>query len=228
MFPKMDDPRFRSQVDRYGRNLKMYQSNYLKQPVNLDISHRCPLQCGACHRQTSWYAKNRHLYKDMPKEDIKKFIDSGFKFLEFCGQQSDPLAHPDILDIISLCSDIKLIIHTATSHRKKEFYEEAFDRSGLMTSWVFGLDGLPEESHIHRINQNGVHLYKMMKLGAEMGIPVKWQYIVFNYNQDHIDQARQMAEDNGIEFALSLSGRFEKKEDKFGIAHLKPRDEYCA
>ena len=52
MFPKMNDPRFRSQVDRYGRNLKMYQSNYLKQPVNLDISHRCPLQCGACHRQT--------------------------------------------------------------------------------------------------------------------------------------------------------------------------------
>ena len=228
MFPKMDDPRFRSQVDRYGRNLKMYQSNYLKQPVNLDISHRCPLQCGACHRQTSWYAKNKHLYKDMLKEDIKKFIDSGFKFLEFCGQQSDPLAHPDILDIISLCSSIKLIIHTATSHRKKEFYEEAFDRSGLMTSWVFGLDGLPEESHIHRINQNGVHLYKMMKLGAEMGIPVKWQYIVFNYNQDHIDQARQMAEDNGIEFALSLSGRFDKREDKSGISHLKPRDEYCA
>ena len=228
MFPKMNDPRFRSQVDRYGRNLKMYQSNYLKQPVNLDISHRCPLQCGACHRQTSWYAKNKHLYKDMPKEYIKKFIDSGFKFLEFCGQQSDPLAHPDILDIISLCSSIKLIIHTATSHRKKEFYEEAFDRSGLMTSWIFGLDGLPEESHIHRVNQNGVHLYEMMKLGAEMGIPVKWQYIVFNYNQDHIDQARQMAEDDGIEFALSLSGRFDKKEDKFGISHLKPRDEYCA
>lgn len=228
MFPKMNDPRFRSQVDRYGRNLKMYQSNYLKQPVNLDISNRCPLQCGACHRQTPWYAKNKHLYKDMPKEDIKKFIDSGFKFLEFCGQQSDPLAHPDILDIISLCSSIKLIIHTATSHRKKEFYEEAFDRSGLMTSWIFGLDGLPEESHIHRVNQNGVHLYEMMKLGVEMGIPVKWQYIVFNYNQDHIDQARQMAEDDGIEFALSLSGRFDKKEDKFGISHLKPRDEYCA
>ena len=225
MFPKMDDPRFRSQVDRYGRNRKMYHLNYLKQPVNLDISNRCPLQCGACHRQTPWYAKNKHLYKDMPKEDIKKFIDSGFKFLEFCGQQSDPLAHPDILDIISLCSSIKLIIHTATSHRKKEFYEEAFDRSGLMTSWVFGLDGLPEESHIHRINQNGVHLYEMMKLGAEMGISVKWQYIVFNYNQDHIDQARQMAEDNGIEFALSLSGRFDKQNK---ISHLKPRDEYCA
>ena len=225
MFPKMDDPRFRSQVDRYGRNRKMYHLNYLKQPVNLDISNRCPLQCGACHRQTPWYAKNKHLYKDMPKEDIKKFIDSGFKFLEFCGQQSDPLAHPDILDIISLCSGIRLIIHTATSHRKKEFYEEAFDRSGLMTSWVFGLDGLPEESHIHRINQNGVHLYEMMKLGAEMGISVKWQYIVFNYNQDHIDQARQMAEDNGIEFALSLSGRFDKQNK---ISHLKPRDEYCA
>ena len=225
MFPKMNDPRFKLKAELFDHDLIIFQENYLGLPVNLDISHRCPLQCGGCFRQSSWYAKNKHLYKDMPKEDIKKFIDSGFKFLEFCGQQSDPLAHPDILDIISLCSGIRLIIHTATSHRKKEFYEEAFDRSGLMTSWVFGLDGLPEESHIHRINQNGVHLYEMMKLGVEMGISVKWQYIVFNYNQDHIDQARQMAEDNGIEFALSLSGRFDKQNK---ISHLKPRDEYCA
>jgi len=193
---------------------------FIKKPVNLDITHRCPLQCGACNRQNKVYDKT--LFSDMPISDLKKFIDDGFTHLEFCGQQSDPLTHPDILKFISLCHNIKLDIHTATSHKKKQFYEKAFHCSGLKTNWIFGLDGLPEESHLHRINQDGIYLFDMMKLGVSMGIKVMWQYIVFNYNQDHIDEAQKMAEEEGIEFILSFSSRWDT------LAHLKPRDEYCA
>ena len=203
------------------------QNSFLKKPVNLDITNRCTLQCPACQRQTGWYNRHRHLFNDMSVEDLQKFIDSGFTHLEFCGQQSDPMAHPNILEFISLCYSIKLDIHTATSHRKKEFYEEAFDLSGMKTKWIFGLDGLPEESHKHRVNQDGVHLYEMMKLGARMGINVIWQYIVFNYNQDHIEQAKKMSVDDGIEFKLSFSDRW-GSEKPLNILHLKPRDEYCA
>jgi len=201
--------------------------NFLEKPVNLDITNRCPLQCPACERQTWWYDENRHLFNDMSSEDLQKFIDSGFTYLEFCGQQSDPMTHPNILEFISKCYSIKLDIHTATSHKKKNFYEDAFNRSGINTKWIFGLDGLPEESHKHRINQNGVHLYEMMKLGANMGINVKWQYIVFNYNQDHIEQSKKMSSDDGIEFGLSFSSRW-GREKPSNILHLKPSDEYCA
>ena len=203
------------------------QNSFLKKPVNLDITNRCTLQCPACQRQTGWYNRHRHLFNDMSVEDLQKFIDSGFTYLEFSGQQSDPMAHPNILEFISLCYSIRLDIHTATSHRKKQFYEEAFDRSGMKTKWIFGLDGLPEESHKHRINQDGVHLYEMMKLGARMGINVIWQYIVFNYNQDHIEQAKKMSVDDGIEFKLSFSDRWATNTD-IPLTHLKPRDEYCA
>ena len=203
------------------------QNSFLKKPVNLDITNRCPLQCPSCQRQTGWYNRHRHLFNDMSVEDLQKFIDSGFTWLEFSGQQSDPMAHPNILEFISLCYSIKLDIHTATSHRKKEFYEEAFDRSGMNTNWIFGLDGLPEESHKHRVNPDGVHLYEMMKLGVRMGINVIWQYIVFNYNQDHIEQAKKMSVDDGIEFKLSFSDRWATNTD-IPLTHLKPRDEYCA
>ena len=203
------------------------QNSFLKKPVNLDITNRCPLQCPSCQRLSWWYDENRHLHNDMPVEDLQKFIDGGFTYLEFSGQQSDPMAHPNILEFISLCYSIKLDIHTATSHRKKDFYENAFDRSGMKTKWIFGLDGLPEESHKHRVNQDGVHLYEMMKLGARMGINVIWQYIVFNYNQDHIEQAKKMSVDDGIEFKLSFSDRW-GSEKPLNILHLKPRDEYCA
>jgi organic radical activating enzyme len=203
------------------------QNSFLKKPVNLDITNRCPLQCPSCQRQTGWYNRHRHLFNDMSVEDLQKFIDSGFTWLEFSGQQSDPMAHPNILEFISLCYSIRLDIHTATSHRKKQFYEEAFDRSGMKTKWIFGLDGLPEESHKHRVNQDGVYLYEMMKLGARMGVDVIWQYIVFNYNQDHIEQAKKMSIDDGIEFKLSFSDRWDKGEPANAF-HLKPRDEYCA
>ena len=44
--------------------------------------------------------------------------------------------------------------------------------------WIFGLDGLPKDSHKYRVNQDGNKLYEMMKLGVSMGIFVSWQYIV--------------------------------------------------
>lgn len=193
-------------------------------PINLDIGSRCPLQCAGCHRQSEWYDRHRHLFNDMSVKDLQKFVDSKFTFIEFSGQQSDPMAHPNILDFISICHNIRLIIHTAASHKKKDFYEEAFHRCGMRTSWIFGLDGLPEESHKYRINQNGIHLYEMMKLGVSMGVDIKWQYIVLKYNQDHIEQAQKMAEEEGIEFMLAFSDRWNNDE----MIQFKPREEYCA
>ena len=69
-------------------------------PINLDIGSRCPLQCAGCHRQSEWYDRHRHLFNDMSVKDLQKFVDSKFTFIEFSGQQSDPMAHPNILDFI--------------------------------------------------------------------------------------------------------------------------------
>ena len=194
-------------------------------PLNLDITNKCPLECPACMRQSIWYDQNRKLFVEMTIDDFKKILKS-FSWIEFSGQQSDPTAHSQFHEFLSLSYNHKLDIHTAASHRKKDFYKEAYERTGLDTSWIFGLDGLPEESHKHRINQDGIHIYEMMKLGVEMGCNIVWQYIVFNYNQDHIEQAKQMAKDNGIEFKLSLSSRWGGGE--LDIDYLKPRKEYCA
>ena len=204
-----------------NKKIMIYRS---KNCINLDITHRCPLLCGSCMRQSNAYKQSQHLYKDMALSDYKKIIDAKFEFIEFCGQQSDPMTHPDILEFISLSYNTFLTIQTATSHKDKDFYEEAFSRCGMKTTWIFGLDGLPEESHKHRINQNGVHLYEMMKLGSSMGIDIRWQYIVFNYNQDHIDEAQKMAENDNIKFTLAFSNRWGNSKMK----SLKPSEKYCA
>lgn len=210
--------------------------SFYDKPINLDITNKCPLQCPACVRQSVFYEQNRHLYKEMSIEDFQKILDT-FSYIEFCGQQSDPLAHKHFIKFVKMAYSHKLDIHTASSHRKEPFYEEAYEVSGFDTTWIFGLDGLPEESHKYRINQDGVHLYEMMKLGANKGCNIVWQYIIFNYNQDHIEQARQMASDEGMEFKLSKSSRWETKPSKprKGLPNqgdtmrlYKPRDEFCA
>ena len=193
----------------------------------MDITNKCPLECPACLRQSMTYKSSRHAYEEMSTDDFKKILKV-FPWVEFSGQQSDPTGHSQLHEFITLAYSYKLDIHTASSHRKKDFYEEAYERTGFDTSWIFGLDGLPEESHKYRIHQDGVFIYEMMKLGAEMGCNIVWQYIVFNYNQDHIEQARQMAKDDGIEFKLSFSARWETTAPEHGMENYKPRNEYSA
>jgi len=58
-----------------------------------------------------------------------------------------------------------------------------------------------------------VVLYEVMKMGASMGANVKWNYIVFKYNEDDIDTAKKMAEENNIVFNLIQSSRWEKNDE---------------
>ena len=48
-----------------------------------------------------------------------------------------------------------------------------------------------------------------------------WQYIVFKYNQDDIDEAVELAAEHDIEFYLIHSGRWKSKDDP-----LMPRKEF--
>ena len=60
-----------------------------------------------------------------------------------------------------------------------------------------------------------------MKMGAEMGCDIRWQYIVFNYNEKHIETARKMAEQYNMEFREMHSVRWDDV-----MAKYKPSDEY--
>ena len=64
--------------------------------------------------------------------------------------------------------------------------------------WEFGLDGLPEESHKYRVNQDGEKLWEVMKWGAKNGNHIDWQWIFFKYNQDHWEEGQRLAEEYGI------------------------------
>ena len=84
--------------------------------------------------------------------------------------------------------------------------------------WIFAIDGLPKDSHRYRINQDGEKLFEMMKESKKYLVkkPV-WQYILFKYNENDIDQAFDIATEHDVEFFLIDSARFDEGDP------LKPK-----
>ena len=119
------------------------------------------------------------------------------------------LINPKIIDKLRYCyvNNIDVMMNTAASQRKKEWYIKAF-KANPNATWIFGIDGLPSESHKYRVNQHGVKLFNIMKMAASMDIDTVWQYLVFDYNKDHIDEAKVMC-GNKITFLLRTPRDFQ-------------------
>ena len=174
--------------------------------INLDITHRCTLQCQRCNRAIFAARGQKVPGEDMTMENFKKVIDY-FEEVYFCGQISDPIFHPQFIEFLKLLKGRKTVVHTAASHKPEKWYKEAFE-ANTGAYWTFGIDGLPKDSHKYRINQDGEHLFKMACIASKIVKKVKWQYIVFNYNENNIEEARQMAKDNNLVFEVQKSSRF--------------------
>ena len=174
--------------------------------INLDITHRCTLQCQRCNRAIFAARGQKVPGEDMTMENFKKVIDY-FEEVYFCGQISDPIFHPQFIEFLKLLKGRKTVVHTAASHKPEKWYKEAFE-ANTGAYWTFGIDGLPKDSHKYRINQDGEKLFKMACMAAKMGLLVKWQYLIFSYNENDIEEARKMAKDNNIILELQKSSRF--------------------
>ena len=176
--------------------------------INVDTGNKCTLECPACMRQKP---KQHNLDgKPITLNIVRNLVDSGqFNVLSFCGQISDPMVHPNIVPILEYCRHkIKVEMHVAASHKPERYWRECF-AANPEAHYVFALDGLPSKSHLYRINQDGEKLFDMMLIAAyEFKMKPTWMHIIFKYNEDDIEECRQLAKEHNIRFKLKKSGRF--------------------
>lgn len=185
--------------------------------LNIDITHRCPLQCIQCGRQRSFLDKGKKVPgEDLSIENFRKIVKY-FDRISFCGQYSDPIHHPEFKEMLEILYDEKdywdpdtkhTEVHVASSHKPKEFYIDCF-KANPNAEWVFGIDGLPRHSDIYRINQDGQKLWDIMMESKKYlkNKPV-WQFIIFKYNEKYIETAKKMAKKENIHLILLNSSRF--------------------
>jgi MoaA/NifB/PqqE/SkfB family radical SAM enzyme len=186
-------------------------------PLNIDLSHRCPLECPQCARQRHFRNHGQKVPgKDLSLDDFEKIAEY-FKLITFCGQLSDPIHHPKFIEILEICKNKKVDteVSTASSMKPKKWYKDAFEIYPR-ARWIFGIDGLPDESHKYRVNQDGKKLFDIM-VDAKNHLRTKpiWQYIIFLYNQDNIDTAIDIAKQHGLDFKIINSARWSSDDDPF-------------
>ena len=193
-------------------------SNFIffnRKALNIDITHRCALECMRCQRTTVFTSKG----KKVPGEDIslKEFekVIKHFKKINFCGQYSDPVHHPNFIEILKMCykNNTQTIVHNASSAKSKEWYIQAF-KANVNARWVFGIDGLPEESEMYRKNQDGVKLFNIMLESKKhlLKLPI-WQFIVFSYNENSLKKCQQIADKENVLFNILQSSRWTSDND---------------
>lgn len=198
------------------QNINDINNLFTRKSLNIDITHRCPLQCRHCQRFTSFTSKGLKV----PGEDIslEKFqmILNHFDHINFCGQVSDPVHHPKFIEILSMAhnhKDVTTSVHHASAAKPMSWYPKAFEASPN-SRWWFGIDGLPKDSHKYRTNQDGEKLFEVVKIAAKIlkQKPV-WQYIVFSYNENDINEAHQLAMNIGADFTIINSSRWTGEND---------------
>ena len=180
--------------------------------IDLDATARCTLKCPACMRQNYYGVRNKPVPgKDISIKDFEKLADY-FDSICLIGNLSDPTTHPDLYSLLKICikKSTSVILSVASTHRSKRWFKKHF----LLTrykdiTWEFAIDGLPKDSHKYRINQDGEKLFDIMKMGRSMGCQVLWKYIIFNYNENDMEEARKLASKAGVRLNFVKSVRWD-------------------
>jgi len=197
------------------REIKFFNRRH--KGLNIDITHRCALECPRCQRQTQFRDRGQKVYGvDISLEDIKK-LAAHYKCFDFCGQLSDPVHHPKFIEILAYLKsvNVKCYVHNASSAKSLDWYIKAW-KANTSATWIFGIDGLPNESHKYRVNQDGEKLFKIMCESKKyLNTRSVWQYIIFNYNEDHLEEAKKMADEHDLFFIQKQSSRWLSHEDPF-------------
>lgn len=184
--------------------------------LTIDASSICTLECPMCRRQhyrDLGISPGQNGY-DITPEIFLKLVE-GYDWFDFCGQVSDPIFCVHLIDLLKIAyaKNKRVRVCTAATSKKhnRDWYVEAFT-AHPGAAWTFGLDGMPDESCMYRINQDGEFLFDMMVLAKEMGLDVRWQYIVFSYNENNIESAYELSKKYNIEFELNITARFSKQD----------------
>lgn len=185
--------------------------------INIDITNKCALRCSRCARLSSpWFLKNT---KEISIDNFAK-ITKVVSHVNFCGQTSDPIYHRDFEGILEQCVGKHVNIHTAGHGRSNDWWDNITEVALYTKSvrFIFALDGLPKDSHKYRVGQDGERVWEVMKrvnraFKQFKHATVEWQYIVFNYNENDVEEAKEMALAEGIRFLMVKSNRWNGPND---------------
>ena len=186
--------------------------------IHVEITSKCNARCPGCLRTTddgdvlSILSHNptelslNQFQTYFPKNIVKN------KEFFFGGTIDDPMMNKNVYDICEyvIHNQGEVVIETNTGANTKETYEKLGKLSVAYPDKLkmfFSVDGTQETNHLYRVNVKWEKVLENMKAFVETGAKGKWQYLVFDHNYDDIKNAKEIANELGIELVLRQNTR---------------------
>jgi hypothetical protein len=193
--------------------------------IHLEPTNLCTLKCPGCARTRFINQWPKHWKNhSIDKEVLRRFLDIELTgiHIELCGTYGDPIYHSDlagmIRDLKSRGATISII--TNGSHRKRSWWQELVKELSSDDLVTFSIDGIPENFTQYRINGDWPTTQDAIEVCAKASCNTEWKFIPFLFNENNIEQARQLSKDLGIDqFQISHSDRFDEQ-----TMHFKPSE----
>lgn len=192
--------------------------------VHIELTSRCRLACKKCDR-VSAQERGTLTIDDIDVRIIEKYSYKDFDCFVFCGNLGDPIYHPRFFEIIEILKNKNksIEIHTNGSGKTESWWRHLYSMLDDKDTIWFSMDGLEDTCGIYRVNFTAKDYKKnieMMKISKQYEVNVNWMFIAFSFNQHQIEQARQIANDIGINFCLRKSSRWKSNDQLLPSSNL--------
>jgi MoaA/NifB/PqqE/SkfB family radical SAM enzyme len=195
---------------------------------HIELTNMCTLKCPECARTDfinkfpkQWANKNLNL------DHLINFLDVDLtdKTITLCGNYGDAIYYDRLFEAVSYFkkSKAKLVIATNGSYKNKEWWQELGSLLDSQDEIVFAIDGLPSTFTEYRINADWSSISVAVETLKFAKVQLSWKYILFSFNEDSIDQARQLSKDMGFDnFIMVHSNRWDDILEPLSPSISKP------
>ena len=185
------------------------KTEYKFSRMQIDLTDKCNSACLFCPRTTN---PEKVSNVDLTVEDIKKLMKSDVKRVWMCGNYGDASMNTHLFDIIEYlkttqCEEIR--IATNGSAHSPDWWARLAKSLRPCDQVVFAIDGNTAESHeSYRKQTSFDQILKNTQSFIDAGGWAIWQFILFDYNKDELESAKERAQKMGFSnFRIIYSAR---------------------
>mgnify|MGYP000622119401 CR=1 FL=1 len=185
------------------------------QGFHIELTNKCTLKCPACAR-TKFLDKWPQHWKNhsIDPNDLFNFLDIDLqgKIITLSGNYGDPIYHNNFLDIVKTLKShgANVYVNTNGSYKCPKFWQDLCDLLTEQDRITFAIDGIPENFTQYRINADWTSIKIALDFVSKSVVQKVWQYIIFSYNQDTVEQAKQISKSFGFDFKIVHSDRYDE------------------
>jgi MoaA/NifB/PqqE/SkfB family radical SAM enzyme len=188
-------------------------SSSFQYELHLEITSKCTLKCPLCPRTE---VPGTYKVTDLSLELIEKIVSTSYEFdnVALCGNHGDPIYHSNFFQVIDLLLKLpgapRIQINTNGSYKRPDWWRQLGEKLRSKDRVVFGLDGLKDTCKNYRVNCDWDSAWNgLVTLKKHSKCKLRWQWILFKYNEHQLAEAKQLCVEHGIDdFSIVKSSRF--------------------